>query len=73
MQETRRAQLTAIDEQREVMRYVWDFNGWLARQVQERRAGYEEVSVRVDRMRDEVGRLSRRGGHDHEERVQYRQ
>lgn len=56
-QENRLAQLATVDQQRELMRYMRGLNEWLERDVHDRQAELRGVSARVDRLRDDLGRL----------------
>ncbi|KAF8555422.1 hypothetical protein OG21DRAFT_1507715 [Imleria badia] len=58
LREHRLAQLATVDQQRESMRYMSGLSDWLARDVQDRKAELRAVSVRVDHLREDLGRLS---------------
>jgi hypothetical protein len=45
------------DQQRELMRYMKGLNEWLERDVYDRQAELRGVFARVDRLRDDMGRL----------------
>ncbi|KAG9013171.1 hypothetical protein FRB90_006205, partial [Tulasnella sp. 427] len=49
-----RAQQIALDQQREVIRYLGDLNGWLERDAHDRQGDMTSLAARLDRLRDEL-------------------
>lgn len=54
-QESSLAQMTAMNQQRELTRYARSMGEWLEHDVQERQTDVRELSARVDRLRDDLG------------------
>ncbi|KAF8065207.1 hypothetical protein FPV67DRAFT_1671483 [Lyophyllum atratum] len=54
MQDIRRGQQAAAEEQREVTRYMRDLNGWLGRTVHERKVELGEMDRRVGRLQGDI-------------------
>jgi len=55
--ENRLAQLTTVDQQRELMQYMRGLNEWLERDVHDRQAELRGVAARVDQLRESLGEL----------------
>jgi hypothetical protein len=53
--------LAALEQQRELMRYMNSLNEWLGHDVEDRQAELRGVAARVDRLRDDVNRLGLTG------------
>ncbi|KAF9480340.1 hypothetical protein BDN70DRAFT_877714 [Pholiota conissans] len=54
LQETRLAQLATIEQQRELVKYVQDLHHWIERDVQERKSEREDLSMRIERLNEDV-------------------
>ena len=62
LQDNRTAQLASIDQIREVMRYLRDFNDWHGRDVEDRHAEIRGLNARIDQIRDMLYDLMGRPG-----------
>ena len=51
--------LTALEQVRELMRYMNSLNEWLGRDVEDRQAELRGIAARVDRLNDDPNRLTR--------------
>ena len=51
--------LTALEQVRELMRYMNTLNEWLGRDVEDRQAELRGISARIDQLRDDLNRLTR--------------
>ncbi|KAF8062281.1 hypothetical protein FPV67DRAFT_1672757 [Lyophyllum atratum] len=60
MQDIRRGQQAAAEQQREVTRYMRDLNGWLGRTVHERKVELGEMDRRVGRLQGDIHHFGRR-------------
>jgi hypothetical protein len=49
--------LAALEQQRELMRYMNSLNEWLGHDVEDRQAELRGVAARIDQLRDDVSRL----------------
>ncbi|KAG2037440.1 hypothetical protein BDR03DRAFT_1091838 [Suillus americanus] len=57
LREHRLAQLAAVDQQQELMRYMRGLNEWLERDMQDRQTELRGVTARVDELRKDFARL----------------
>ena len=49
--------LAALEQQRELMRYMNSWNEWIGRDVEDRRAELRDVCARIDQLHQDVNRL----------------
>lgn len=54
LQEIRLAQLSAVDQQRELMGYMKNLNEWLERDVHDRQSELRGIVARIDQLRDDI-------------------
>ena len=54
-------QLAALEQQRELTRYMNSLNEWLGHDVEDRQAELRGVAARLDQLRDDVNRLGATG------------
>jgi hypothetical protein len=60
-QENRFMHLAALEQQRELMRYMNSLNGWLGHDVEDRRTELRGVAARIDQLREDVNGLGLTG------------
>ncbi len=53
--------LAALEQQRELMRYMNSLNGWLGHDVEDRQAELRGVAARIDQLCEDVSRLGQTG------------
>jgi hypothetical protein len=60
-QDSHSAQVASIDQQRHIMQYIRDLNGWLEQEVADRRQRLDDIVTLVDQLGEEVRNIRAEG------------